>query len=204
MKKVTKQHFSFFFRWFLHYNANLVWLQVRMPRIPEQPDEHIARALDSRRMKAQLKIFDIAGGYGHVCSSCGRCCLAKVERYTGFDQFIHKGTGKPLRHFDSTILHLPWMIKNGIRNTMTRLLNHKGSYKESCRYLGESGCTLPLEKRPLLCTSWFCPKYIFAMHPASLDALSEQLVEIRSIHREIAKTVPPRKKHKTPMSHRLP
>jgi hypothetical protein len=194
LKNTTVQHILFFFRWFLGYNASLVWLQAKTPELPEQPNKHVARALDIRRKKAQMQIFDIVDDYSYICGSCGRCCVAKVERYTAFDQFIHKGTGEPLHHYDSTILRLPWMIKNGLKNTASRLLNRKDSSKEFCRYLDESGCTLPLEKRPLLCASWFCPKYIFTMHPTSLNDLDKHLAEMKSIHYEIAHTISQKKR----------
>ncbi|HEY3374803.1 MAG TPA: hypothetical protein VGK02_07055 [Candidatus Aquicultor sp.] len=189
MQRISKKHILFFVRWFVRYNGRLYYLQAKMPELPDRPDRQLARSLDTKRKVAHSKIRDITGGYGSLCRSCGRCCLERIERYTDFDQFIHAGMGEPLDHYDRKILNLPVMLSNSVKRAFAHLRGSAQNSQKPCRYLGKSGCTLPHEKRPILCVSWFCPKYIFGMQPSSLDSLEEPLTEILSIHDEIAEAV---------------
>lgn len=190
---VTKKRLSFFLRWFVRYNTELYYMQAKMPELPERSDRHLARLLNDRRQESHMEILDATEDYRHLCSGCGRCCLERVERYTDFDQFIHEGIGEPLEHYDRTILRFPSMVLKSVKRALERSLGKDGKAQKPCRYLGESGCTIPQHKRPILCVSWFCPKYIFEMQPATLDSLEKPLHEILLIHRTISETVASKK-----------
>ncbi|MBS3910021.1 MAG: hypothetical protein KGZ93_10455 [Actinobacteria bacterium] len=189
MPKLTMKHLSFFLRRFLRYNVELFYLQSKMPKWSEHPDEQLAQSLNDRRLAAHREILDATRDHGHLCGSCGRCCLERVERHTDFDQFIHAGIGQPLHHFDKKILNLPLMITTSAKRTVQRMIGKDLAEPKPCRYLSKSGCTLTHQQRPMLCVSWFCPKYIFGMDPSSLDCLEKPLNEMRLIHHEIAKAV---------------
>jgi Fe-S-cluster containining protein len=86
-------------------------------------------------------------------------------------------------------LNLPVMIAASFKRTVQRKIGKDIDQPKPCRYLSQSGCTLTHEQRPMLCVSWFCPKYIFGMNPSSLDCLERPLREISLIHHQIAEAV---------------
>ncbi len=143
-----------------------------------------AESLDERRRKAQMDIFGLVEKYADLCAGCGRCCQERVDRYTIFDRFIHEPLSRRLESCGGQIYDPIWMLTSGIKRTLNRYYG-LGDQPPPCRYLSPGGCSIEKEMRPMLCTSWFCPKYIRKFTPEDIDKLEAPLSEIEAIHREI-------------------
>lgn len=183
----TVKKIKFVARWYLMYNARLVWLQARLPKDADKVClvESDVAGLERRRRGAQAEIFDRVLKYGKLCAECGgRCCQEPVDRYTIFDQYIHGGLGRPLENYSGRIYSLPWLLANGFRHAVKRVTGI-GKEPPPCRYLSPAGCRLKKEMRPMLCASWFCPKYLRSISPEDMLLLARPLKEIENIHCEI-------------------
>ena len=186
---------AFISRWYFWYNLELAALHSTLskgtPLWTSRERAEEALALDRRRQETQRSIFRHISGYGSVCAACGACCKEKVDRYTGFDAAVRSGGPMPLRHYGRDILSLPWMVKNGIAHTWQRAV-HAAQRRplppaEVCENLGQAGCTLAHEDRPMLCASWFCPKYLRHMKVDDLRGLAPKLREMEKLHFEAAR-----------------
>lgn len=184
----------FILRWFFFYNLELVFLHLLVPksswRVLEDGEarQHLL-SLNRQRIQAQQEIYRIIRPYGKICATCGACCLEPVNRFTLFDHTVRLCDKKPVPHYGRDILSLPWILKNGIVHTSKRvwrfLFGKPSQPIKPCPNLGAYGCTLNETERPMLCASWFCPKYMLAMAPEDLSAVTSSLSEIERIHREI-------------------
>lgn len=195
-KKATQILYKawFILRWFFFYNLELVFLHLLVPKaswkvLKDREVRQYLLSLNQRRTQAQQEIYRILRPYGKICATCGACCLEPVNRFTLFDHTVRLEDKKPVPHYGQDILSLPWILKNGIVHTSKRvwrfLVGKPPEQVEPCPNLGFCGCTLKEVERPMLCASWFCPKYMLAMDPEDLTAIASPLREIERIHREI-------------------
>jgi hypothetical protein len=169
---------AFIGRWYFWYNLELAALHAVTPKgVPVWGSRALAeeaQALDRERRQTQTAIFSIIRNYGSVCAACGACCKEKVDRYTAFGKY------------GRDILSLPWMLANGITHTWSRAAHAvtRRPLPESgvCENLGERGCTLAHEDRPMLCASWFCPKYLRHVSTDDLRRIAPRLREMERLH----------------------
>lgn len=173
-------------RWYGAFNLRLTLLQATLPTYSGSAlTNEKANGLNQRRIAAQNEIFSLIDGYESVCESCGGlCCQEQVERYTPFDQHIHEALEQPLQTYDTRIYSPFWMISNGIKHVASRLIGRKTT-PLPCPYLAPTGCSIEREKRPMICASWFCPKYLRSIDQQDMQKLSYPLREIEAIHHEI-------------------
>ncbi|MDH7569451.1 MAG: hypothetical protein QHJ73_07690 [Armatimonadota bacterium] len=181
--RVTWRHVRFLARWVLFYNAELVWLcwrlPKRLPRAAALPPE-----ADARRRAAHRELSEATARANQVCAACGRCCLERTNRFTPFDEFVRAATPSPSPPGDRRIYSLPWMVANAVAHGVQRLLRYGQPLStEVCPYLEAEGCRLPREERPMLCVSWFCPRFVLTMSPAEMERLEEPLREVERLHR---------------------
>jgi hypothetical protein len=183
---------AFIGRWYFWYNLELALLHSLLPKnVPlwssAVPSEE-AKALDQKRRKTQLAIFGLIRNYGSVCAACGACCKEKVNRFTAFDVAVRAAGPMPLKHYGKDILSLPWMLSNGLLHTGQRVWNairrRPAPEADVCENLGTSGCTLAHQDRPMLCASWFCPKYLRHMSHEDLKGIAPKLKEMERLHFE--------------------
>jgi hypothetical protein len=188
---------AFVTRWYFWYNLELTLLHASLPKdaplwSPGSASEE-AQALDQRRRDAQLAIFGIIRNYGSVCAACGACCKSKVDRFTAFDAAVRAAGPMPLRQYGRDIFSVPWMIVNGVQHTGERIAHalFKKPLPESelCENLGKKGCTLAHQDRPMLCASWFCPKYLRNMECEDLRKIAPKLREMERLHLQAARLI---------------
>lgn len=182
-------------RWYFWYNLELAVLQSTLPKgtplwmSSRFSDE--AKELDRRRRDTQLSLYSHIRNYGSVCAACGACCKEKVNRFTAFDATVRAAGPMPLRHYGRDILSLPWMLVNGVRHTGQRIgyavMRRSLPESEVCENLGKTGCTLAHQDRPMLCASWFCPKYLRHMNGDDLRGMWPKLREMERLHFESAR-----------------
>jgi hypothetical protein len=188
---------GFILRWYFWYNLELVLLHAKLPQgVPLWSSGKAAaraRELDRQRQDAQLAIYATIRNYGSVCAACGACCKEKVNRFTAFDAAVRAAGPMPLKHYGRDILSLPWMLANGITHTGQRirwwLLRQPEPSVEVCENLGRTGCTLAHADRPMLCASWFCPKYLWHMETDDLKRIAPRLREMERLHQQAARLV---------------
>lgn len=186
---------AFIGRWYFWYNIELALLHAVTPKgIPvwsSRSRAEEAQSLDHERQNVQREIFRIIQNYGSVCAACGACCKERVDRYTAFDAAVRAAGPMPLQRYGREILSLPWMVSNGVAHTLQRVV-HSVSRRplpepDVCENLGASGCTLAHQDRPMLCASWFCPKYLRHMAVVDLRAIAPRLREMERLHFQAAR-----------------
>ncbi|MBW3623908.1 MAG: hypothetical protein KY468_10925 [Armatimonadetes bacterium] len=181
---------AFIGRWYFWYNLELALLHAVAPKATplwltrQLADE--ARSLDQERQELQVKIFGLIRNYGSVCAACGACCKENVQRFTAFDAAVRTGGPMPLQRYGREILSLPWMVSNGIQHTWQRVMHAvtRTPMPESavCEHLGKKGCTLGHQERPMLCASWFCPKYLRHIEHRDLKRMAPLLRDMERLH----------------------
>lgn len=193
--RLSRRRLAHLLKWYLRYNIELARLhEAVLQRIPDNtPAPDLLAGLDSRRISAQEELGNVLSGYRETCAACqGRCCLEDIERYTVFDWLLWQGAGRDLPSYGKEILSLNWMISNAVTHAFQKTSGGGppgGDGAVSCRHLGPAGCTIDYELRPMLCTSWMCPRLILAMDDESLTRVEEPLEAIRDIHRSLAASV---------------
>ena len=181
---------AFIGRWYFWYNLELAALHAVTPKgVPMWGSRSLAeraQALDRERQGVQVEIFRIIRNYGSVCAACGACCKERVDRYTAFDAAVRAAGPMPLRQYGRDILSLPWMVSNGVAHTWQRVAHgvtrRPLPEPDVCENLGETGCSLAHQDRPMLCASWFCPKYLRHMATEDLKAIAPKLREMERLH----------------------
>jgi hypothetical protein len=181
---------AFICRWYFWYNLELAFLHSVTPKgVPFHATgagAKEARELDRQRQDLQLAIYATIRNYGSVCAACGACCKERVDRFTAFDAAVRAAGPMPLRRYGRDILSLPWMLRNGVSHTGRRVvdavLRRPAPESEVCENLGKSGCTLSHQDRPMLCASWFCPKYLRHMAVEDLRRIAPELREMERLH----------------------
>ena len=147
-----------------------------------------------------------------LCARCARrretCCqgtdivvtdgdIARVAAFVGHEDFIEfRNAGKPeyLDQDDDPTWRDATFQANGTR----RVVRHREEHY--CTFLGEAGCTLPYETRPLICRlypfdyneagisdelSTGCPTYLLPEGVALTEALSMNRTDAERWHEQL-------------------
>ncbi|MGC8833248.1 MAG: hypothetical protein ACP5R4_04265 [Armatimonadota bacterium] len=180
---MSLRHLKFLIRWVFFYNAELVWLSWMLPRRPS-PEAALDPEADRRRRAAHEGLAEATGGCSAVCAKCGRCCMEPVSRFTQFDRLVRMRTHSPAPECGWRIYSLIWMLYNALRHCFQKLLSPYRLPKP-CRYLTDSGCSLPRAERPMICVSWFCITAALGIEKDMLAETEKHLRTIEKLHRDV-------------------
>jgi hypothetical protein len=146
--------------------------------------------LDKRRRNLQKRIGELNQSFTAIHAKCdGSCCREKTEYYfTGADFWLRKFSLNTIESFGVTSAR-PWQffIKKRFRRVM-----HRSDYMdrrkmeqrknvEKCNFLGQKGCTLDAENRPIKCIIATCSKLRQAMDKRTKTEYKNLISELYNV-----------------------
>jgi len=150
-------------------------------------------ALNNKRMLLQKEIA-VASRKSNACSKCrGRCCSGDHNLYTALDCVIRSYSDKPLTSYGylpqgHELLSNYSALSKPLRYLLKSSHISDGSFasKKMCAKLTETGCSLPVEDRPIICSIFTCKEFRDGLPYKELIKLVNLMIEIQSIECTIA------------------
>lgn len=186
-------HFSRKYNQFLRVASLSVPLASQETRISEETRAILAE-LNEQKERCHARIGELNLPSLAACESCSKGCCNNSSPYyfTPIDFWLSKyGSSSDAPDFGRVAPEPLHRYFHARVKSMSRRLVPQGSLDhppepgaeqpEKCRYLGEDGCHLPHEERPIKCVLYACPRLKESMDEATRAAYREAIGDLLDI-----------------------
>ncbi len=118
-----------------------------------------------------------------TCVECqGACCQMVYDHFTAIDFWLRRYSSEPIEDFGNEILK-PWylrLIRERFEWNNICPEPEAEVFRTGCPELGDKGCLLPIQDRPIRCVPYTCRAFRNRMKREQKESYAEM---IRELHR---------------------
>lgn len=150
---------------------------------------HLLNKLNNRRRSIQREIYELSENSGNtraVCEKCqGACCKGEYDHFTIIDFLIRSFSETPLAGYGDI-----WKPKSFCSLIFGQILASQRkeinvNLTHGCPHLGNTGCNIEVEERPIRCILWTCRDFREAIPHDNLIKIGRLIKELDLISNKV-------------------